>query len=127
MTIRPPADLAALIRNTRKALRLDQSTLAKKIGVSRLWLVEIEKGKPRAEIGLLLRTLAALQLTLNATTSENRPPESSQSTVDIVSPRNVFGLLSNVGEDCAGAVQFVKPERLAAVRHLLSAVAMSAV
>jgi serine/threonine-protein kinase HipA len=33
-----------------------------------------------------------------------------------VSPRNVFGLLSNVGEDCAGAVQFVKPERLAAVR-----------
>ena len=33
-----------------------------------------------------------------------------------VSPRNVFGLLSNVGEDCAGAVQFVKPERLAVVR-----------
>lgn len=83
MTIRTPADLGALIRNTRKALRLDQSTLAKKIGVSRLWLVEIEKGKPRAEIGLLLRTLAALQLTLNATTSENRPPKRSQSTVDI--------------------------------------------
>jgi serine/threonine-protein kinase HipA len=33
-----------------------------------------------------------------------------------VSPRNVFGLISNVGEDCAGAVQFVKPERLDAVR-----------
>jgi HTH-type transcriptional regulator/antitoxin HipB len=43
MTIRPPADLAALIRNTRKALRLDQSTLAKKIGVSRFWLVETKK------------------------------------------------------------------------------------
>src|SRR5580704_8337384 len=33
-----------------------------------------------------------------------------------VSPRNVFGLISNVGEDCAGAVQFVKPERLDVVR-----------
>jgi serine/threonine-protein kinase HipA len=29
-----------------------------------------------------------------------------------VSPRNAFALLSYVGEDCAGAVQFVPPERL---------------
>ncbi len=29
-----------------------------------------------------------------------------------VSRRNVFGLLSEVGEDCAGAVQFVRPQRL---------------
>ncbi len=29
-----------------------------------------------------------------------------------VSPRNVFRLISHVGEDCAGAVQFVRPERL---------------
>jgi serine/threonine-protein kinase HipA len=33
-----------------------------------------------------------------------------------VSPRNIFGLIANVGEDCAGAVQFVRPERLDAVR-----------
>jgi serine/threonine-protein kinase HipA len=33
-----------------------------------------------------------------------------------VSARNVFALLSNVGEDCAGAVQFVVPDRLDAVR-----------
>ena len=33
-----------------------------------------------------------------------------------VSPRNVFGLIANVGEDCAGAVQFVRPERLDAIR-----------
>jgi serine/threonine-protein kinase HipA len=29
-----------------------------------------------------------------------------------VSPQSVFGLLSNVGEECAGAVQFLRPERL---------------
>jgi HipA-like protein len=28
-----------------------------------------------------------------------------------VSPRNAFGLIENVGEDCAGAVQFVQQER----------------
>lgn len=29
-----------------------------------------------------------------------------------VSPRNAFGLIAHVGEDCAGAVQFLTPERL---------------
>ncbi len=29
-----------------------------------------------------------------------------------VSPRNPFALLSHVGEDCAGAAQFVRPERI---------------
>jgi serine/threonine-protein kinase HipA len=33
-----------------------------------------------------------------------------------VSPRNAFGLIAEVGEDCAGAVQFVTPERFEALR-----------
>jgi serine/threonine-protein kinase HipA len=33
-----------------------------------------------------------------------------------VSARNAFALISRVGEDCAGAVQFVQPERFEAVR-----------
>jgi serine/threonine-protein kinase HipA len=32
-----------------------------------------------------------------------------------ISARNVFGLMSNVGEDCAGAVQFVRPNRRDAI------------
>ena len=32
-----------------------------------------------------------------------------------ISARNVFGLISNVGEDCAGAVQFVRPDRADAI------------
>lgn len=32
-----------------------------------------------------------------------------------VSARNVFALMSHVGEDCAGAVQFVVPDRLGAI------------
>jgi serine/threonine-protein kinase HipA len=33
-----------------------------------------------------------------------------------VSARNVFALISHVGEDCAGAVQFVTPDRLQLIR-----------
>ncbi|MEA2746448.1 MAG: HTH-type transcriptional regulator / antitoxin HipB, partial [Myxococcales bacterium] len=52
-------------------LGLDQQTLAKKVGVSRLWIVEIERGKPRAEIGLVLRTFLALGLQLDASPAAN--------------------------------------------------------
>ncbi|MDF0582063.1 type II toxin-antitoxin system HipA family toxin [Bradyrhizobium yuanmingense] len=33
-----------------------------------------------------------------------------------VSARNVFALISNVGEDCAGAIQFVTPDRFEALK-----------
>lgn len=66
MRIRTPSDLGALIRQRRIALRLDQKTLAAKVGVSRQWIVDVEKGKPRAEVGLLLRTIDALGIALDA-------------------------------------------------------------
>jgi serine/threonine-protein kinase HipA len=34
-----------------------------------------------------------------------------------LSPRYSFGLISHVGEDCAGAVQFIRPERLNRMQH----------
>jgi HTH-type transcriptional regulator / antitoxin HipB len=64
MRIRTPIDLGALIRERRKALRLDQKTLAEKVGVSRQWIVDVEQGKPRLEIGLALRTADALGIVL---------------------------------------------------------------
>src|ERR1700741_5398568 len=66
MRIRTPADLGAVIRERRIKLGLDQRSLAQKVGVSRQWIVEVEKGKPRAEIGLLLRTIAVLGISLGA-------------------------------------------------------------
>jgi HTH-type transcriptional regulator / antitoxin HipB len=64
MRIRTPADLGALIRDRRTKLRLDQKSLAAKAGVSRQWIVAVEEGKPRAEIGLVLRTIEALGIVL---------------------------------------------------------------
>lgn len=66
MRIRTPAELGALIRDHRTSLGLDQKSLAQKVGVSRQWIVEVEKGKPGAPIGLLLRTIAVLRIALNA-------------------------------------------------------------
>jgi HTH-type transcriptional regulator/antitoxin HipB len=84
MIIRTPAELGTLIRNTRQKLKLDQASLSKKIGVSRLWLIEIEHGKPRAEIGLVLRTLAALGITLTASTPDKKTtPNADADTIDI--------------------------------------------
>jgi HTH-type transcriptional regulator / antitoxin HipB len=68
MIVRTPSDLGLLIRERRRALGLDQRELAKKVGVSRLWIIEIEKGKPRAEIGLVMRALLALDLALDVST-----------------------------------------------------------
>jgi HTH-type transcriptional regulator/antitoxin HipB len=71
MLIRTPADLGALIRDRRMKLALDQKSLAHKVGVSRQWIVAVEHGKPRAEIGLLLRTINVLGIRLSA---DQEPP-----------------------------------------------------
>ena len=79
MRIRTPTDLGALIRDYRNRLGLDQKSLAEKVGVSRQWIVEVEKGKPRAEIGLLLRTISVLGIALDAETTPKEPKEKNAS------------------------------------------------
>lgn len=64
MPVRTPLDLGLIIRQQRRHLGLSQSDLAGRVGVGRQWIVAIEQGKARAELGLVLRTLAALDLTL---------------------------------------------------------------
>jgi HTH-type transcriptional regulator / antitoxin HipB len=77
MRIRTPTDLGAIIRDSRIKLGLDQKSLADRIGVSREWIVEIEKGKPRAHIGLVLRAFNALGITLDARPESASPNKSS--------------------------------------------------
>lgn len=81
MKVRTPADLGAVIRDRRRQLKLDQASFARKIGVSRQWVIEIERGHPRAELGLVLRALDALDLTLDAASDETR--QQNVAVVDI--------------------------------------------
>jgi HTH-type transcriptional regulator/antitoxin HipB len=94
MFIRTASDLGALIRERRLKLGLDQIDLARKAGTSRKWLVEVENGKPRAEIGLILRTLKALGVALAAAdTAGNVPPRSSKTAAPSVDINQVIDSL----------------------------------
>jgi len=98
MLTRTPADLGAFIRERRTKLGLDQRSLAQKVGISRKWIVEIEKGKPRAEIGLILRTLKALgvSLELNDGTKQTlKKDPGAPLSVDIDQLLQNFGKKSN--------------------------------
>lgn len=57
-------DFALLVRQHRRKLKLSQAQLAAKVGVSRQWIIDIEKGKPRAELALSLRVLQELGIKL---------------------------------------------------------------
>ena len=85
MRIRTVTDLGAFIRERRTRLGMDQISLAKKAGTSRKWLVEVEQGKPRAEIGLILRTLKSLEISiaLEADSSVVTPPPGKAKAPDI--------------------------------------------
>jgi HTH-type transcriptional regulator / antitoxin HipB len=64
MQIRNAKEVGALVRDRRLKLQLSQAELAQHVGVSRLWIVLLEKGKPKAQLSLVLRTLNALGLFL---------------------------------------------------------------
>jgi y4mF family transcriptional regulator len=83
MFIRTPADLGAVIRDRRKQLGLDQSTFAKRIGVSRQWVIGVERGHARAAMGLVLRAIDALDIRLDASTEQKSRRGSTTSAIDI--------------------------------------------
>jgi HTH-type transcriptional regulator / antitoxin HipB len=64
MRLRTSKDIGALIRQRRHELDLSQLELGRRVGVSRQWIVDVERGKLRAELGLVLRTLDVLELRL---------------------------------------------------------------
>jgi HTH-type transcriptional regulator/antitoxin HipB len=72
--IRSTRELGLIIRDQRRARGLRQEELAQQIGVSRQWIVAIEHGKPRADIGLVLRTLNALGLALDVHDRQRKRP-----------------------------------------------------
>jgi HTH-type transcriptional regulator/antitoxin HipB len=55
MRVRTPTDVGLRIRERRKALHLDQVELARRVGVTRRWIIGIEKGKARADLSLVRR------------------------------------------------------------------------
>ena len=84
MLIRTPADLGAVIRDQRKRLGLGQAELSEKIGASRQWVVGIERGHSRAELGLVLRTLDTLGIRLETRDKDATPKSPSGPDIDAI-------------------------------------------
>lgn len=72
MLIRTTKELGLLLRDRRRAMGLSQQDLASRLGVSRSWLIDVEHGKPRTAIGLVLRALRAVGVTLHVRTGPDR-------------------------------------------------------
>lgn len=60
--LRNPEQLGRAIRLKRQETGLSQVALATRMGVERKWVIRLEAGNPKAELGLVLKALDALGL-----------------------------------------------------------------
>jgi HTH-type transcriptional regulator/antitoxin HipB len=60
--LRTPGNIGNLVQAYRLKAKLTQQDLAELVKVSRQWIVAVEKGKARAEIGLVLQVLNTLDI-----------------------------------------------------------------
>src|SRR5882757_11553670 len=73
ITLRSAEQLGMTIRLKRKEKGLSQNSLAELLGVERKWVLRLEAGNPKAEFGLVLKTLDVLNLRASLS-DEDRPP-----------------------------------------------------
>lgn len=69
MRIRAVREIGLLVHTERKRQGLTLQALADRVGCTRQWISALERGGERLEIALVLRTLSALGVRLDA-----RPP-----------------------------------------------------
>jgi HTH-type transcriptional regulator / antitoxin HipB len=90
MQVRTAREIGAIIREERKKQQLDQTELAEKVGVNRRWVLEIERGKPRAEVGLVLKALHALGLSISIESSDT-----ASGGADEIEPVDIDAVIEN--------------------------------
>jgi len=71
--IRTPHDLASLARGRRRDLGWTQTEVARRAGVSRKWVSDFETGKTSVDLGVVLRVLEVLDLSLVSAVAEPGP------------------------------------------------------
>lgn len=76
-----PEDVGQAVREGRKALGLTQRQLAEKAGVSRTFVIDLEAGHRRAELGKVIGVLSAVDVYAYAVPSAERPDP--QESVDL--------------------------------------------
>lgn len=82
LRVRSIGHIAAAARGRRLDLGISQAELAKRVGVSRKWVVEFEASKLSVELGLVMRVLDELGLVLDIST-EAQTTSACADTVDL--------------------------------------------
>jgi HTH-type transcriptional regulator / antitoxin HipB len=82
MLVRQPLDLGILIKERRLELRWSQDFLAKRAQVGRQWLMEVERGKKGAPLGLVIKTLSALSYVLDVSADVAAQPSPRSEAVN---------------------------------------------
>lgn len=73
IVMRNPEQIGRAIRLRRMEKCLSQSEFATSLGVGRKWVIGIEAGNPKAELGLVLKALDALGLQASLVQEHNAP------------------------------------------------------
>lgn len=76
-------DIAATVRARRLELGLSQAEVASRARVSRQWLSRFEAGRPSAELGLVMRLLAALDLDMSLQARNASEAPAARGPVDL--------------------------------------------
>lgn len=66
MRLRTVRELGLLVHTERKRQALSMQELAERVGCTRQWIAALEDGRERLEVALVLRTLGALGIRLEA-------------------------------------------------------------
>ncbi|HEY7280311.1 MAG TPA: helix-turn-helix domain-containing protein, partial [Actinomycetota bacterium] len=80
MRIRTPADIARAVREARMVERLTQADLADTIGVSRAWVIRLERGAPGIQLGKTLWAMQSLGLHTTVRFSQLGEPRDLETT-----------------------------------------------
>ncbi len=86
--LRTSVDIGTVIRARREAMGLSQAELARLASVGRQWLIQMEKGKPTAQIDPALKTFEALNLKLMVLHEAEREQEDGPSANPITAEIN---------------------------------------
>lgn len=78
MLITSPKELALLIMNQRKKLKLSQASVGKLVGLKQQTISEFEKKPNGTRIETLFRILSALNLDIQLTTKSEQSPSKKQ-------------------------------------------------
>lgn len=70
MRVRTAREIGLLVRAERKRQGLTMQEVAEHVGCSRQWIAALEAGRERLELTLVLRTLSALGVLLDARTGD---------------------------------------------------------